>query len=108
MLPALLLPMLDAFCREKVSKTSSAMFRLADQVRLYNAPLSIAVLTYYAAVPLFWNQPGYSLKPAPALSPDRSREQNLDALKRHLQRLLQRYGPLVRQRYSRCAIYTFR
>ncbi|GJE90764.1 SacI homology domain-containing protein [Phanerochaete sordida] len=46
------------------------------------------------SIPLFWSQPGYSLKPAPVLSPDRTHEQNVDALKRHLQRLLQRYGPL--------------
>jgi phosphatidylinositol 4-phosphatase len=53
------------------------------------------VLTNFI-VPLFWNQPGYSLKPAPVLSPERTHEQNLDALKRHLQRILLRYGPMVR------------
>ncbi|KAI0695707.1 SacI homology domain-containing protein [Cytidiella melzeri] len=47
------------------------------------------------SIPLFWSQPGYSLKPAPALSPDRSQSQNLDALRRHLQRLIPRYGPLT-------------
>ncbi|KAI0093512.1 SacI homology domain-containing protein [Irpex rosettiformis] len=47
------------------------------------------------SIPLFWSQPGYSLKPAPVLSPERSQAQNLDALKRHMQRLIPRYGPLI-------------
>ncbi|EKM55175.1 uncharacterized protein PHACADRAFT_184007 [Phanerochaete carnosa HHB-10118-sp] len=58
-------------------------------------PLKDYLLTYSAAVPLFWSQSGYGLRPAPVLSPDRTHVQNLDALKRHLQRLLQRYGPLT-------------
>ena len=47
------------------------------------------------AVPLFWSQPGYSLKPAPILSADRSHAQNVDALRRHFSRTVPRYGPLV-------------
>lgn len=50
---------------------------------------------FRSLVPLFWSQQGYGLKPAPALSPERSHPQNLDALGRHLQRLTPRYGPLV-------------
>ncbi|KAI0345325.1 hypothetical protein BDW22DRAFT_1426997 [Trametopsis cervina] len=47
------------------------------------------------SIPLFWSQTGYNLKPAPVLSPDRSHSQNLDTLRRHLERLLPRYGPLT-------------
>jgi hypothetical protein len=49
------------------------------------------------AVPLFWTQSGYSLKPPPLLSPERTHEQNLDALKRHFERTVPKYGPHVRR-----------
>lgn len=45
------------------------------------------------SIPLFWTQTGYGLKPPPVLAPDRTREQNLDALRRHLKRTLPSYGP---------------
>ncbi|KZV92152.1 hypothetical protein EXIGLDRAFT_836634 [Exidia glandulosa HHB12029] len=45
------------------------------------------------SIPLYWSQPGYSLKPAPQLSPDRTHAQNLDAVKRHLERTIKTYGP---------------
>jgi len=47
-------------------------------------------------VPLFWTQSGYSLKPPPLLSPERTHDQNFDALKRHFDRTIPKYGPLVR------------
>lgn len=51
---------------------------------------------WICAVPLFWTQSGYSLKPAPLLSPERTHDQNLDALKRHFERTVPKYGPHVR------------
>lgn len=45
------------------------------------------------SIPLFWTQTGYGLKPPPVLAADRSHAQNLDAIKRHFQRTLPRYGP---------------
>ncbi|KIM79647.1 hypothetical protein PILCRDRAFT_823187 [Piloderma croceum F 1598] len=45
------------------------------------------------SIPLFWTQSGYSLKPAPLLSPERTHDQNLDALKRHFERTVPKYGP---------------
>lgn len=46
-------------------------------------------------VPLFWTQSGYSLKPAPTLSLDRTHEQNIDTLNRHFTKTIGRYGPHV-------------
>ncbi|OAX41993.1 hypothetical protein K503DRAFT_421235 [Rhizopogon vinicolor AM-OR11-026] len=45
------------------------------------------------SVPLFWTQSGYSMKPPPVLAPERTPEQNLDALKRHFRRTVPAYGP---------------
>ncbi|OBZ69155.1 Proteasome subunit beta type-5 [Grifola frondosa] len=45
------------------------------------------------SIPLYWNQNGYGLKPAPQLSPDRTHAQNLDALRRHFARTTAAYGP---------------
>ncbi|KZT71284.1 hypothetical protein DAEQUDRAFT_724233 [Daedalea quercina L-15889] len=45
------------------------------------------------SIPLYWKQEGYSLKPAPQLAPDRTHEQNLDAIRRHFQKTLPIYGP---------------
>ncbi|KZT26550.1 hypothetical protein NEOLEDRAFT_1132067 [Neolentinus lepideus HHB14362 ss-1] len=45
------------------------------------------------SIPLFWTQPGYSLKPAPILSPERTHSQNLDAIRRHFQKIVSKYGP---------------
>ena len=47
------------------------------------------------AVPLFWTQTGYGLKPPPVLAADHTPAQNIDAMKRHFQRTLTRYGPHV-------------
>lgn len=46
-------------------------------------------------VPLFWTQTGYGLKPPPVLSPERSHDQNLVALRRHFSKTISRYGPHV-------------
>ncbi|KAF9246453.1 SacI homology domain-containing protein [Melanogaster broomeanus] len=40
------------------------------------------------SVPLFWTQSGYSMKPPPTLSPERTMDQNMDAMKRHFQRTI--------------------
>ncbi|KDQ60929.1 hypothetical protein JAAARDRAFT_124474 [Jaapia argillacea MUCL 33604] len=45
------------------------------------------------SIPLFWTQSGYSLKPAPMLSPERTPDQNLGAIKRHFEKTVSRYGP---------------
>ncbi|KAH7889626.1 SacI homology domain-containing protein [Phlebopus sp. FC_14] len=45
------------------------------------------------SVPLFWTQSGYSMKPPPVLSPERTPEQNMDTLKRHFKRTIAVYGP---------------
>ncbi|KAJ7172335.1 SacI homology domain-containing protein [Mycena filopes] len=45
------------------------------------------------SVPLFWTQSGYGLKPPPLLAADRTHDQHLDALKRHFQRTVPKYGP---------------
>ncbi|CAL1705121.1 unnamed protein product [Somion occarium] len=47
------------------------------------------------SIPLFWNQTGYGLKPPPVLSPDRTRGQNLDAIRRHFSKTVMQYGPLT-------------
>ncbi|KAF7778523.1 hypothetical protein Agabi119p4_2868 [Agaricus bisporus var. burnettii] len=47
------------------------------------------------SIPLFWTQSGYSLKPPPVLAPDRSHEQNLDAIRRHFEKTIPVYGPHV-------------
>lgn len=49
----------------------------------------------YPTVPLFWDQQGYGLKPAPQFSPNRSHAENLDACRRHLARTVAVYGPHV-------------
>lgn len=51
---------------------------------------------HYFSVPLFWTQTGYGLKPPPLIATDRTHEQHLDALKRHFQRTVPKYGPHVR------------
>ncbi|KAJ8078947.1 hypothetical protein PM082_013231 [Marasmius tenuissimus] len=45
------------------------------------------------SIPLFWTQAGYGLKPPPVLSTERTHHQHLDAIKRHFQRTIPRYGP---------------
>ncbi|KAF7363564.1 hypothetical protein MSAN_01013000 [Mycena sanguinolenta] len=45
------------------------------------------------SIPLFWTQTGYGLKPPPLLATDRTHDQHLDALKRHFQRTVPKYGP---------------
>jgi len=45
------------------------------------------------SIPLFWTQSGYSMKPPPLLSPERTADQNLDALKRHFKSIVPKYGP---------------
>ncbi|KAJ7661766.1 SacI homology domain-containing protein [Mycena rosella] len=42
---------------------------------------------------LFWTQAGYGLKPPPLLATDRTHEQHMDALKRHFERTVPKYGP---------------
>ncbi|KAL0565241.1 hypothetical protein V5O48_016787 [Marasmius crinis-equi] len=45
------------------------------------------------SIPLFWNQAGYGLKPPPVISSERTHQQHLDAIRRHFQRTIPRYGP---------------
>ncbi|KAJ7449948.1 SacI homology domain-containing protein [Mycena latifolia] len=45
------------------------------------------------SIPLFWTQTGYGLKPPPLLATDRTHDQHLDAIKRHFQRTVPKYGP---------------
>jgi hypothetical protein len=52
-------------------------------------------------VPLYWAQPGLSLKPAPVLSADRTHDQQLNAIRRHFERVVPQYGPNVRSTMSR-------
>lgn len=74
----------------------SAMYRFEAQV----SPLLTNFLLnkkndLILAVPLFWTQSGYSLKPPPVLAPDRTHDQNLEALSKHFKRTLPLYGPHV-------------
>ncbi|KAK7467319.1 hypothetical protein VKT23_004376 [Stygiomarasmius scandens] len=43
------------------------------------------------SIPLYWTQTSYGLKPPPILSTSRTHAQNLDAMKRHLERLKTKY-----------------
>ncbi|KIJ17485.1 inositol-polyphosphate 5-phosphatase [Paxillus involutus ATCC 200175] len=45
------------------------------------------------SIPLFWQQSGYNIKPLPVLSPERTSNQNMDAMKRHFKRTTPVYGP---------------
>ncbi|KAI0636699.1 SacI homology domain-containing protein [Trametes polyzona] len=49
------------------------------------------------SIPLFWNQQGMALKPAPQLNPERTHDQNLRAIQQHLSKTTAVYGPLVCQ-----------
>jgi hypothetical protein len=55
----------------------------------------------FSIVPLYWTQPGYGLKPAPTLDPERTPEQHLNVLKAHFEKSVQRYGPNVSGPLSR-------
>ncbi|KAI0780655.1 SacI homology domain-containing protein [Trametes elegans] len=47
------------------------------------------------SIPLFWNQQGMALKPAPQLNPERTHDQNLHAIQQHLDKTTAIYGPLT-------------
>ncbi|KAI0822863.1 SacI homology domain-containing protein [Trametes gibbosa] len=47
------------------------------------------------SIPLFWNQQGMALKPAPQLNPERTHDQNLRAIQQHLSKITSAYGPLT-------------
>ncbi|KAI0362423.1 hypothetical protein OH77DRAFT_1467127 [Trametes cingulata] len=47
------------------------------------------------SIPLFWNQQGMALKPAPQLNPERTHDQNLHAIQQHLSKTTAIYGPLT-------------
>ncbi|KAI0672944.1 SacI homology domain-containing protein [Trametes maxima] len=47
------------------------------------------------SIPLFWNQQGMALKPAPQLNPERTHDQNLRAIQQHLSKTTAIYGPLT-------------
>ncbi|TBU49147.1 SacI homology domain-containing protein [Dichomitus squalens] len=47
------------------------------------------------SIPLYWNQQGMALKPAPQLSPERTHDQNLHAIQQHLNKVVTAYGPLT-------------
>ncbi|KAK7020499.1 SacI homology domain-containing protein [Favolaschia claudopus] len=52
-----------------------------------------AYIQLRGSIPLFWTQTGYGLKPPPLLATDRTPEQHMDALKRHFQQTVPKYGP---------------
>ena len=82
--------------REKEERTYFRMFRSEVLVSL---PLYRGKLLFIfdnVTVPLFWTQTGYGLKPPPVLSADRTKEQNEEAMRKHLATLVVAYGPLVR------------
>lgn len=72
---------------------SSAMFRSEDRVGARGC-FSVRP-AHHGAVPLFWNQQGMALKPAPQLNPERTHDQNLRAIQQHLGKVTAAYGPLV-------------
>ncbi|CDO73557.1 hypothetical protein BN946_scf185014.g27 [Trametes cinnabarina] len=47
------------------------------------------------SIPLYWNQQGMALKPAPQLNPERTHDQNLRAIQKHLEKTKSLYGPLT-------------
>ncbi|KAJ7063419.1 SacI homology domain-containing protein [Mycena amicta] len=47
------------------------------------------------SIPLFWTQTGYGLKPPPLVDNERTHDQHLDALRRHFQRTIPKYGPHI-------------
>ncbi|KAI9057938.1 hypothetical protein FKP32DRAFT_1582863 [Trametes sanguinea] len=47
------------------------------------------------SIPLYWNQQGMALKPAPQLNPERTHDQNLRAIQQHLEKTKSMYGPLT-------------
>ncbi|KAI0647334.1 SacI homology domain-containing protein [Trametes meyenii] len=47
------------------------------------------------SIPLFWNQQGMALKPAPQLNPERTHDQNLHAIQQHISKTVAIYGPLT-------------
>ncbi len=49
----------------------------------------------HCAVPLFWMQSGYSLKPPPVISSERTHDQHLSTLKHRFWKTLPHYGPHV-------------
>lgn len=70
------------------------MCKSVDQVRYVSHIYGSQELNRMA-VPLFWDQQGYGLKPAPRLSPNRSHTENLDACRHHFARTVTTYGPHV-------------
>ncbi|KAF7294817.1 hypothetical protein MIND_01019600 [Mycena indigotica] len=47
------------------------------------------------SIPLYWTQTGYGLKPPPLLDNERTHDQHLDAIRRHFQRTVPKYGPHI-------------
>jgi len=78
--------------RTMYSRIPKSVVPVRNLDKLPIPPLTLRFLP----VPLFWTQPGYSLKPAPQLSPDRTHDQHLNAISRHLDRTVRSYGPHVR------------
>ncbi|KAH7926636.1 hypothetical protein BV22DRAFT_1062448 [Leucogyrophana mollusca] len=63
------------------------------RVQRNNIPNIFSYMQIRGSIPLFWTQSGYSMKPPPTLSPERTVDQNMDALKRHFKRTVPIYGP---------------
>lgn len=84
---------LNVVAREKKSPMFSATYSCVGQVRINH--VDYIIYSRLWSVPLFWTQSGYSLKPAPALSPGRNHEQNLSAIRRHFSKTIPRYGAHV-------------
>ncbi|KAH7908877.1 SacI homology domain-containing protein [Hygrophoropsis aurantiaca] len=62
------------------------------RIRRNNISNIFSYVQIRGSIPLFWTQTGYSMKPPPTLSPERTSEQNMDALRRHFQRTVPVYG----------------
>ena len=80
--------------RERGGRIYFLMFKYEAQVGCAEE-VSERFADPFSIVPLYWTQPGYGLKPAPTLDPERTPAQNLNVLKAHFERSVQRYGPNV-------------
>lgn len=83
------------FSSAKIDRIYSVTFNYVDPVCHYCLFTVTKSIPFYRIVPLFWTQSGYGLKPPPQLSKDRTHEQTINALKRHMTRIVNNYGALV-------------
>jgi len=68
----------------------SVTCKFGDQV---SSKQRFIILANTFLVPLFWSQPGSSLKPPPVL--DRPVDKTLDVTRKHFDRTIKVYGPHV-------------